>query len=130
MSTPQDAPLRRKEKARRTERLARWRDKRWLETTTRSLLRYVVPLQILDASDVAPSGILNNGTGALIETSRCRFILTAAHVVRAVRQGGVRALLGGGGTHPIDISHWGVIASDDDLDIGTIEIPPEFDPAA
>jgi hypothetical protein len=88
-----------------------------------------VPLQVVDSTNVSPAGILAGGTGALIETPARRFILTAAHVVRALGGNRVTALLsGGGGSNPVDISAWRQIAIDDDLDIGTIAIPPEFDP--
>ncbi|MEO7733849.1 MAG: hypothetical protein ABIY55_22990 [Kofleriaceae bacterium] len=57
-----------------------------------------------------------------------RVLITAKHVVDRARGSGVRCLLTGNGS-PIDITGWEIIASDLDLDLATIAIPDEFDPA-
>lgn len=102
----------------------------WVEAIARRLLRHVVPLQVLDAKNLTPAGILAGGTGGLVKTERRRFVLTAAHVAEALKREGVLGLLsGGGGSNPVDISSWSVIASDDDLDLATIAVPESFDPA-
>lgn len=65
-------------------------------------------------------------------TPENRFLITADHVVREIdslrKPHALVVLLGGVGAPPVDISSWGVIDRCPNVDICTIQIPPEFDP--
>jgi hypothetical protein len=91
----------------------------------RAALQFIVAIIGLEHSRPL---VAHNATGTLIETASRRFLLTAAHVVDAIRSGEHRWSLGGEGQlAPLD--GWEVIASNADLDLATVSPPVSFDPA-
>jgi hypothetical protein len=87
------------------------------------LLPYLVSITI--KSD---DGKLSNGTGCLVQLPRRKVILTAHHVVAAMRRPNATTNISGTG-QPRDITSWQVVGEDADVDIATIGVPDEFDPA-
>ena len=68
--------------------------------------------------------ILAGGTGCIVETQHNRFIATASHVLLPKRDINSVLSIGGHAAKFKDISDWRIIASDDRLDIATIQPDP------
>ncbi|MEQ9323432.1 MAG: trypsin-like peptidase domain-containing protein [Polyangiaceae bacterium] len=93
------------------------------------LLRpHVVALQVLREDDPTPSGIATGGTGVLLEIDGNRLLLTAQHVLEALRRDHHVGILGGNDSAPASISSWQLIDEEKAIDIGTLSVPPGFDP--
>lgn len=101
-----------------------------LQAAAQLILPFVVAVQALRRSDESPAGIIAGGTGCLVDTGRARFVLTAKHVADEISTSGVKGIVCGHGTAPIDISSWQLIDSDADIDIATFAIPDGFSPSS
>jgi hypothetical protein len=90
------------------------------------ILVYVVSIVMIQAD--SPGVLSAAGSGCLVQLPERAVILTAGHVVVRMHHEGTRTYIGGNGT-PVEISSWPVLGIDNVVDIATIGIPEDFDPA-
>lgn len=94
---------------------------------------FVAPILVYRKGEENAGNWLTGGSSFIASTGQNRFLVTAEHVMAEIddlrNQYPITIFLGGNGCAPLDISSWIILDRDSHIDICTLQIPQNFDPA-